>query len=169
MTQAGASTDRPAERGEDAIAVAGSAQTLGSALTPADGRRHRPVEVTVVVVLTYAVGVLTLLFGIVFILLRYDADIQSEGLAFGVTLGGAITILFGFFTLALASLISRADRVARIILTVILALNIVWDVLIVVGSDAIDLGAIIDAVLVAVVIAVLWFGRAARFFRRPGA
>ncbi|ARJ06294.1 hypothetical protein GCM10010988_15160 [Cnuibacter physcomitrellae] len=150
MTQAGASTDRAVERGAEAAA-----------------RPRRPAEVTVVVVLTYVVGVLTLLFGILLILLRYDADLQAEGLAFGVTLAGAITILFGFFTLALASLISRADRAARVILTVILGLNILWDVLIIVGSDTVDLVAIIDAVLVAAVIAVLWVGRAARFFRRP--
>lgn len=159
MTQAGASTDGSAERGAEAIAPA----------SPADTRRRRPAEVTVVVVLSYAVGVLTLLFGILLILLRYEPDLQAEGLAFGVTLAGAITILFGFFTFALASLISRADRAARVILTVILALNIVWDVLIIVGSDASDLVALIDAVLVAAVIAVLWVGRAARFFRRPGA
>jgi hypothetical protein len=130
-----------------------------------EGRR-RPAEVTIVVVLTYIVGVLTLLLGILLILVRYDGEIRAEGLAFGVTLAGAITILFGFFTIALASLVSRADRVARIILTVILALNILWDVLIVATSDAVDVVAIVDAVLVAAVIAVLWFGRAARFFRR---
>ena len=129
-------------------------------------RGGRPAEVTVVVVLTYVVGVLTLLFGILLILLRYDSSVRAEGLAFGITLAGAITILFGFFTLALASLLSRADRVARIILTVILALNIVWDVLIIVTSDEVDVVAIIDAALVAAVIAVLWGGRAARFFRK---
>jgi len=131
-------------------------------------RRRRPAELTVVVVLTYLVGFADVVLGALLILARYLPELESDAAPrLVVTVAGAATILLGFLEIALASGIARADRAARIILTVLLALGVLLDVLVLGAADDLWYQAA-DIVIAAAVIAVLWTGRVARFFGPRG-
>lgn len=128
--------------------------------------RRAPVSVIVVVVLTYIVGVLDILAGIVVILLRYADDVDEIGGQFFVTLIGASTLLLGLLTIAIASGLSRGDPVFRIAATVVFGLTLAIGVLAIATGAGVSVSVVVEVVLVAAVIVALYAGPAARFFRR---
>ena len=135
-------------------------------------RPRPPKRVIVVVVLTYIVGILDILFGILLILLRYDDVVQADGDAYWVSLWGAAMILLGLLTIAMASGLTRGRNSARIFVTVLLSISLLLSIIDVVVSPADasswwSLG--IGGVLSALVILALWAGRSAEFFRRSRA
>jgi hypothetical protein len=139
-------------------------------MTIAEPRVKRPPELTAIVVLTYVSAIVDIVSGLLIILARYDADIQQAGLRQFVTITGAIIVLFGFLTVAIASGIARGDRHARLILTVLLALGILLAAASMFTVTLDDLWfPIVDVVFSAVVIVVTWTGRTARFFGRQAA
>ncbi|MCU1481443.1 MAG: hypothetical protein JWQ19_2229 [Subtercola sp.] len=139
-----------------------------------------PASVIAVVVLTYIVGVLDILAGILVILLRYADDVDEIGGQLPVTLIGASTLLLGLLTIAVASGLSRGDWMARVAATVIFGITLVIGVLALVvvlialatGSEVSAstlVATIVEVVLVAGVIAALYVGPAARYFARARA
>jgi len=134
--------------------------------TPANPhRRHKPpAELILVVVLTYVAGVLSIGVGILFILLRYVADIATLGGQFGVTLIGAGVILFGLFIIALASALSRGKHYARVGLTIALGVETALAVIsLIVDADSVWFEVLLIVVSVLIVLA-LWVGRPRAYF-----
>ncbi len=135
-------------------------------------RPRPPKRVIVVVVLTYIVGVLDILFGILLILLRYDDVVRADGDTYAVTLWGAAVILLGLLTIAMASGLTRGRNSARLFVTVLLSISLVLSIVDVVANptDASSWWSFgIGGVLSALVILALWAGRSAEFFRRSRA
>lgn len=135
-------------------------------------RPRPPARVIVVVVLTYIAGILDIIAGILLILLRYDDTVRAEGAAYGVTLWGAAMILLGLLTIAMASGLTRGRNTARIFVTALMAVSLVFSVIDVVinPADASSWWSLaIGGVISALVILALWVGRSAEFFRRSRA
>jgi len=132
------------------------------------GRRRRPVELILVVVFCYLAGLLDVLLGIVLIFSRYSAEGEMDGVRQLVTISGAVTLLFGFLEMSLASVVARGDRKARVTLTALLAIGFGLDLL-VFGIDTTAWYELADVLLSAAVIVVLWTGRVARYFARSSA
>ncbi|ANJ26065.1 hypothetical protein [Agromyces aureus] len=124
--------------------------------------RRPPPELIVAVVLGYVTGVAQILAGIAVMFGRYLPDTNAaERLV--VTVTGACVVLLGLFVITIASGLTRARRDARVLVTALLGVTIALDVVILIASP--DLWfVIVDLVLVAAAITVLWTGRTARFF-----
>jgi hypothetical protein len=83
-----------------------------------------------------------------------------------VTLVGALTMLLGLLVVSLASGLGRARRDARVLLTVLMSVSAALGVYVLITSPGDLWFRLIDVVITAAVIAVLWTGRVARFFAR---
>ncbi len=81
----------------------------------------RPVVITIVVALVVLSGLSNALLGLVVLLSRYQVP-DSDVLA--VSLIGAAVILFGLLTIAVAAAIGRGSRLARLLLTIYLVIQL---------------------------------------------
>lgn len=125
---------------------------------------RRPAELTVAVVLTYISAFVEIVVGVLVIFLRYVPDADDQLRRF-VTISGAVIVLIGFLTIAVASGIARGDRNARIVLTVLMGLSIALSVTSVIG-DRSDLPvSLVNFLVSAGLVVVLWTGRVRRYFR----
>ncbi|GAA0440582.1 hypothetical protein GCM10009543_40550 [Leifsonia naganoensis] len=115
--------------------------------------------------LSYVVGIGQIAAGIVLVFVRY-ADGLDGTERFIVTLVGALTMLLGLLVVSLASGLGRARRDARVLLTVLMSVSAALGVYVLVTSPGDLWFRLIDVVVTAAVIAVLWTGRVARFFAR---
>jgi hypothetical protein len=123
--------------------------------------------VTIAIVLIYVTAFASLAMGIVVLLSRYD--VPEDAVLF-VSLLGAAVILLGLLMIALASGLSRGSRFARTLITVYLVISIGLHVTTIVSTDVWDWSAAIQAVIDALLIAVLWLPPGSRFYaRRPAA
>ncbi|GAA1963096.1 hypothetical protein GCM10009717_32330 [Agromyces allii] len=112
--------------------------------------------------LGYVTGVVQILAGITVMFGRYLPD-TSAAERLVVTITGACVVLLGLFVITIAAGLTRARRDARVLVTVLLGITIALDVVILIASP--DLWfVLVDLVLVAAAITVLWTGRTARFF-----
>ena len=124
--------------------------------------------VTVVVVLTYLSGILSIIAGIVLVLVARNAAAQAQvGAGSGVirTLG-ILSLVLGIVTVLVAGGLRHGRRAARLVVTVVEAIQILAVIgqLSTGGSQVLPaLGQI--AVPVAVIL-LLWTGPAKGFFRR---
>lgn len=126
---------------------------------------HRPPpELIVAVVLGYLTGVAQILAGIAVMFGRYLPD-TNDAERLVVTIVGACIVLLGLFVITIASGLTRARRDARVLVTALLGVTIVLDVVILIASPD-QWFVIVDLVLVAAAVTVLWTGRTARFFAR---
>jgi hypothetical protein len=128
-------------------------------------RLSRPAELTVVVVLTYISAIVAIVFGVLLILARYGIPLSDGGVRGFVTIAGAVVVLVGFLLIAVASGIARGDKSARIISTVLLSLSAAVSIISVVTEPTDLWSQLVNAVIAAAAIAVMWTGRAARYFR----
>ncbi|MFF2371300.1 hypothetical protein [Agromyces sp. NPDC058110] len=129
------------------------------------GTPHRPpAELVVAVVLGYVTGIVQILAGIAVMFGRYLPDTSATE-RFVVTVVGACVVLLGLFVITIAAGLTRARRDARVLVTVLLGLTIALDAVILIASPD-QWFVIVDLVLVAGAITVLWTGRTARFFAR---
>lgn len=135
-------------------------------------RPRPPARVIVIVVLTYIAGLLDIGAGILLILLRYDQAVRDDGAAYDITLWGAAMILLGLLTIAMASGLTRGRNTARIFVTALMGVSVLFSVVDLVASPA-DASSwwsfAIGGVIAALVILALWAGRSAEFFRRSRA
>lgn len=127
-------------------------------------RRKRLPELTLIAVITYLSAYLTIAIGVIALFARYISDLTS-GERFATTLVGMVIIMLGFLTLSVASGTVRGDRVARVILTVLLSIvSLFIAIAMAVTEDHwVSLGFAIAAI--AGTIAILWTGRRRRFFK----
>jgi hypothetical protein len=125
--------------------------------------------VTIIVVLTYVSAIASIVLGVLLILGRYLVP-ESDGPARAlVTIAGAVVVLAGFLTVAVASGIARGDTTARLLATVLLGTSAVLSLV----SLFVDPGDLwpqfVNVAINAAVIAVLWTGRSRKFFARASA
>ncbi|MCD2443088.1 hypothetical protein LQ757_12465 [Agromyces sp. SYSU K20354] len=130
-------------------------------LTPP--RRRLP-ELIVAVVLGYLTGIVQILAGIALMFARYLPDTTATERAV-FTIVGACTVLLGLFVITIAAGLTRGRRDARVLVTVLLGISIVFDVVTLVSSPD-TWSVIVNVVLKAAVVTVLWTGRTARSFAR---
>jgi holin-like protein len=117
--------------------------------------------VTIAVVLVALNGAYNAVLGILLMLSRYDVP-ASDVLA--TSLVGAGVILFGLLTLAIASGIARGSRLSRLLLTVYLAVQFALHAYTIVVSDAWDVTSIVQIVIEAAIVAVVWAPPGGRHF-----
>jgi hypothetical protein len=128
---------------------------------------RRPPGVTFVVVLTYISGVFSLVSGLVVVLLASNAEAQASlGAGRGVILAaGIFSIIVGIVTLLVAGGLRHGRRSARLIVTVIMALQIIGAIVTATGGQSQIGQAIAQIAVAAVVTWQLWSGPAKEFFR----
>lgn len=130
---------------------------------PARATSRRPLLITLVVVLTALNGIGSALVGVLILLSRYDVP---AGDVLAVSLIGAGVILFGLLTLAIAGGIGRGSRLARLLATLYLAVQLLLAVLSFVLTDW-DAWGIVGAALDVLTLLALWLPPGARHFARP--
>lgn len=128
---------------------------------------QRPRGVTVVVVLTYLSGILSILGGLLVILVSRSGSAQAQlGAGSGVLLAaGIVSIVIGVVTILVARGLRHGRRSARLIVTVVMALQIITSVVALFTGASQALSLIVQIIVSAVVIALLWSGSAKPFFR----
>lgn len=122
--------------------------------------QKRPAVITVVMILVVLSGLSNALLGIIVLLSRYqvaDADVLS------VSLVGAGVILFGLLTLAVAAAIGRGSRLARLLLTIYLAIQLILHAVTAATTDW-DWAVLVQAVVEVLVLAALWAPPGSRHF-----
>ena len=128
---------------------------------------HRPVLVSIAVVLIIVVAVFGVIEGVLILLTRYDADVVASGGVLVVSLAGAAGILLSLLQGAIAAGVWRGSRGARTIVTVFASLGLALDVVTLAGAPEHLWWTAIDAVGYLFVIVALWVGAGtAAFFRR---
>ena len=132
-------------------------------------RTRRPAELTLIVVLVYVSALASIVLGVLLILARYLVDDSETTARTVVTIAGAIVVLIGFMLVSLASGITRGDRSARILATVLLGLGVTISLLALVVDPDNLWPQVVGAVVNAGVIVVLWTGRVRRFFAQTSA
>jgi len=123
---------------------------------------HRPIPVTIAGVLVYLGGLASALFGLLFLLARYDVP---GGEIVEVSLIGAGIMLFGLLSVAAAAGLSRGSGLSRVFVTVLAAILValqLWSLVVDHDWDAWSIGQVI---LHAAVITALWAPPGSRFFR----
>ncbi len=126
-------------------------------------RRRRPLPVTVAVVLVTIGALLSVTTGVLVLLSRYQVPADA---VLPVSLLGSATALLGLLTLALAAGIARGSRLARVLVTILVALEIATHVLTIVTTDGWDVTSLIDLAVAAIVLLAVWVPPGARHFRR---
>jgi holin-like protein len=127
---------------------------------------RRPVVVTAAIVLIYLSGLSNIAVGILVLLSRYQQTDDASVVA--VSLLGAAIILFGLLTIAIASAIARGSRLARLLLTIYLVVQLVLHVVTIVTTDPWDWTASVQLALDALTVVALWAPRGSRaFFAKP--
>lgn len=155
---------------------------VADAATPADApdaadaeasavRRRRPVGVTVVAVVVWAGGVLQILIGVASLV---GPELRGEDQRRAALIAALVVLAIGVTTILVAVGLLSGNRVARVVVTISVALSaLVATLLVVVAAIAGDAGAAgaFGVVLVAdaAALVTLWVGRAANWFRRPAA
>ena len=133
---------------------------------PADSPPHQPILVRVAVVLVYLSGLASVAIGILVLLSRYRVE-PAEVLP--VSLLGAGIILFGLFTIAVASGVARGRRLARLLLTIYLAVQFVLHFVTIVTADTWDWTSAAEMAIYVFVAAAVWTPPGSRYFRRDAA
>jgi cation-transporting ATPase E len=143
-----------------------AARASASRSTHAHDRSRRvPPELIVAVVICYIVGVLQILAGILLLFVRYADGLDAvERLV--ITIVGAATIMLGLLVISLASGLTRGRRDARAALTVLLSVSVLLAILAIVAGGQVTVFRSLDLLICLALLAVLWTGRTARFFRR---
>ena len=135
-------------------------------VSPSTEIARRPRGVTVVVVLTYLSGILNIISGLVVVLVAANAQAQAAlGASRGVILAtGILSIVIGVVTLVVAGGLRHGRRVARLVVTVGMVLQILGGLFTVTGGHSQILSGLAQIVIAVAVIALLWTGEAKQFF-----
>lgn len=123
-------------------------------------RQRRPVVVSIVVILVVLSGLSNAFIGIVVLLSRYRVP---DGDVLAVSLIGSGVILFGLLTLAVASAIGRGSRLARLLLTIYLGIQLVLHVVTAATTDW-DWAVFAQTVLEVLLLVALWAPPGSRHF-----
>lgn len=135
-------------------------ETQSSATPNRPATPKRPVVVSIVVVLIVLSGLSNAALGLAVLLSRYqvpDADVLV------VSLVGAAVILFGLLTIAVAAAIGRGSRLARLLLTVYLIIQLALHVVTALTTTW-DWAVLVQSVLELLVLLAVWVPPASRRF-----
>lgn len=127
---------------------------------------RQPVTVRIAVVLVYLSGLLSVAIGILVLLSRYEVE-RAEVLP--TSLLGAAVILFGLLTIAIASGVARGRRLARLLLTIYLAVQFALHIVTVVSADTWDWTSMLEMAAYAFIAIALWTPPGSRYFREATA
>ena len=133
---------------------------MTAALAPA---RHRPALVTIAVVLIYVGGVSSTALGTLILLSRYQVESAD---VLPVSLLGAAVILFGLLTIAVASGVARGRRLARLLLTIYIAVQFALHIVTIVSTEAWDASAVAEMIADTFILIAVWAPPGSRYFRR---
>jgi len=140
-----------------ALAAGGSAAIATRPSAP-----QRPVTVSAAVVLVYLAGIASAMFGLLFLLVRYEVD-PSETVA--VSYVGVAIMLFGLLAMGAATGLSRGSGLSRVYVTALAALLIAvqaWSVII---DDDWATWTLVQIAAYVFIVVALWTPPGARFFR----
>ena len=116
----------------------------------------------VAVVLVYLSGFASVAIGILVLLSRYRVEAAK---VLPVSLLGAGIILFGLLTIAVASGVARGRRLARLILTIYLAVQFVLHIVTIVTADTWDWTSAAEMVSYVFIAVAVWTPPGSRYFR----
>jgi hypothetical protein len=132
-------------------------------------RVRRPIELLVVTALGVISGGVEIVIGVLVIFARYLPSVALLHAREVVTLLGAGLVLVGLLTAAVSWGLTRGDRSARVIVTVLLGIGIIFNVAAIVADRDDLLVGFLPLVLAAMAATVMWTGRPARYFAQPAA
>ena len=142
---------------------------------PAPRRVRRPIELLVVTALGVISGGVEIVIGVLVIFARYLPSVALLHAREVVTLLGAGLVLVGLLTAAVSWGLTRGDRSARVIVTVLLGIGIgigigiIFNVAAIVADRDDLLVGFLPLVLAAMAATVMWTGRPARYFAQQAA
>jgi holin-like protein len=130
-------------------------------------RRHRPVGITVIVVLMWIQGIFGIIAGLVAFFERNDVELRGywDASSGTITAWGIIAILVGLATIFLAVSLGRGSNVVRIFVGVIAAFNFgvgVWGLFAFAGTAWAN--AIWQMIIAGVVLYILFGSRSSQEF-----
>lgn len=128
---------------------------------PTAPARRRPVTVTIAVILVYISGVTTAAMGTLILLSRYRVEPAQ---VLPVSLLGAAVILFGLLTLAVASGVSRGRRLARLLLTIYIGIQVTLQIVTIISTESWDWSALTEMAVDAFIVIALWAPPGSRYF-----
>ncbi|MBW4031946.1 MAG: hypothetical protein HIU88_04705 [Acidobacteria bacterium] len=132
-------------------------------------RLRRPIELLVVTALGVIAGGVEIVIGVLVIFARYLPSVAQLHAREVVTLLGSGLVLVGLLTAAVSWGLTRGDRSARVIVTVLLGIGIVFNVAAIVADRDDLLVGLVPLVLAVTAAIVMWTGRTARYFARQAA
>lgn len=118
----------------------------------------RPGGVTLVAVLACIAGAVNIIAGI---LMLIAALMAPDALWYGL-----IHLLLGVITIAVAIGLLRGNSTARVLLTIVFVLDLVWAVFVIFFQQALIWSGVVSGVLVLIGLVLLWTRPANEFFRR---
>ena len=121
---------------------------------------------TIVVVLTYISGIMSILGGVLLLLVSHNTNVEAQlGAGSGVLLTvGILSIIIGLATILVARGLRHGNRRSRLLVTIVEALQIIASVVALFTAASQSLSLIVQIVVAAAVIALLWSGSAKPFF-----
>jgi hypothetical protein len=126
----------------------------------------RPGGVTLVAVLTWISGLLDIIGGS---LLLFQTSVQATVDQFGgpsqLIASALLTILIGVVVIVVAIGLLRGNNASRVVITIFQILSIVGSVFLAIAYPAGAIGEYFSIAVAAIVLILLWTGRASSFFR----
>ena len=126
----------------------------------------RPGGVTLVAVLTWISGLLDIIGGS---LLLFQTSVEATVEQFGgpsqLIASALLTILIGVVVIVVAVGLLRGNNASRVVITIFQILSIVGSVFLAIAYPAGAIGEYFSIAVAAIVLILLWTGRASSFFR----
>jgi hypothetical protein len=126
----------------------------------------RPGGVTLVAVLTWISGLLDVISGSVLLFqTSVDATVEQFGGASQLIASALLTILIGVVVIVVAIGLFRGNNASRIVITVFQMVSIILSVFLAIAYPPGAIAEYFSIAVAAVVLILLWTGRASAFFR----
>ena len=126
----------------------------------------RPGGVTLVAVLTWISGLLDVISGSVLLFqTSVDATVEQFGGASQLIASALLTILIGVVVIVVAIGLLRGNNASRVVITIFQILSIVGSVFLAIAYPAGAIAEYFSIAVAAIVLILLWTGRASSFFR----
>jgi hypothetical protein len=126
----------------------------------------RPGGVTLVAVLTWISGLLDVISGSLLLFqTSVDATVEQFGGASQLIASALLTILVGVVVIVVAIGLLRGNNASRVVITIFQILSIMGSVFLAIAYPAGAIGEYFSIAVAAIVLILLWTGRASSFFR----
>ena len=126
----------------------------------------RPGGVTLVAVLTWISGVLDIIGGSLLLFqTSVDATVEQFGGASQLIASALLTILIGVVVIVVAIGLLRGNNASRVVITIFQILSIVGSVFLAIAYPAGAIAEYFSIAVAAIVLILLWTGRASSYFR----